>query len=429
MYFISTRNRNLQKTLSEAIRCGLADDGGLFIPAFIPKPDLSGFGREFSYPEFAARLLHYFFKEDDLDKRLSNMCQNAFTFPLPIHAVNQNTFMLELFHGPTLSFKDFGARFLAECFNELSDKQMTTILVATSGDTGSAVASAFYQKSNVNVVILYPKGQISKRQEHQITCWDKNVLALAVDGTFDDCQTLVKTAFHDGWWQKRLNMCSANSINIGRLLPQISYYAYSSVQFYHQQKTSPGYIVPTGNLGNGVAAYIAQLMGFPIREIVLATNANQVIPNYLHTGKYHPSQAIPTLANAMDVGNPSNLERLLGLFDTFDSMKSHVRAFSVSDDEIRNTIKSVYEQEKIIICPHTATAFFARQQLTEKPWIIVSTADPCKFEGIIDPLIQVKTPLASPLQALLDKPKKLIHIVKTLADIQGILACKKWIKE
>lgn len=422
MDFISTRNNEIKKTLSQAILMGLAEDGGLFVPEYFPKVNLDEFTVNLAYPEFAQNVLKSFFQYDKLDKNILNICTNAFTFPVPLEKLNNNTSMLELFHGPTLSFKDFGARFLAECLNFLSDEQKTTIMVATSGDTGSAVASAFYEKSNCNVIILYPAKKISERQEHQITCWNKNIIALEVDGTFDDCQNLVKNAFKNPWWQQHLHLSSANSINIGRLLPQIVYYGYSSIQFYHRYHKFPGFIVPTGNLGNATAAYWAKFMGFPIREIVLATNANKVILDYLNTGKYAPRHSISTLANAMDVGNPSNFERLQYLFNTYDTFKNNVKVISATDDDIRHTIKYIYEQYKKIICPHTATACFARQQLSDEPWIVVATADPAKFENIIEPIIQEKVPMPFQLKELLNKQTRIIKIHNNLEDIQKVIS-------
>jgi len=422
MYYLSTRNKTLRKTLSEAIQSGLASDGGLFVPEYLPKINLQEFTPGLSYVEFSQKLLQYFFAEDSLDKKLLSFCQSAFNFPVPLKPVNNNTFILELFHGPTSSFKDFGARFLAECLNTLSEKQKTTIMVATSGDTGSAVASAFYEKPHINIIILYPDKQISARQEHQITCWDKNILALAVKGNFDDCQKLVKAAFSDPWWQKHVHLSSANSINIGRLLPQIIYYAYTSINFYEKYKISPGFIVPTGNLGNATAAYWAKAMGFPIREIVLSTNANKAIPDYINTGEFHPRKSIPTLANAMDVGNPSNFERLKYLFNHYEDFKNNVRAFSASDEDIKNTIKNIYQKYKIIICPHTATAFFAREQLpSDQPWIIAATADPSKFDSVIEPIITIKIPVSPQLEKLLNQPSRIVRVENSLEAIQKIM--------
>jgi threonine synthase len=422
MDFISTRNKNLRKNFSHAILSGLAEDGGLFVPESFPHINLSEFDPELAYPVFAEKILKLFIG-DELSGELLDLCKRAFNFPVHLKKIDNNnhhTYLLELFHGPTSSFKDFGARFLAECINRLFKQNKTTIMVATSGDTGSAVASAFYEKLNTHIIILYPKGQVSARQEHQMTCWDKNVLTLAVDGNFDHCQALVKSAFQDPWFKTHLKLSSANSINIGRLLPQIIYYAYSSIQFYTKNNIKPGYIIPTGNLGNATAAYWAKAMGFPLREIVLASNANKVIEDYLATGEYKSRPSISTLANAMDVGNPSNFERLSYLYPEFTDFKKQVKAISVDDSHIKETIVEVYKKYKIIICPHTATAFYARQQLDDKPWVVVATADPSKFEEIIEPIIQTKIPIAPQLQALLDRPSHVVPVVCSLEEIQKI---------
>lgn len=333
--------------------------------------------------------------------------------------MNETDYVLELFHGPTLSFKDIGARFLAECLDVLEKK--ITIMVATSGDTGSAVAGAFYQKKNINVIILYPKGKISTRQEHQITCWGDNVLALAVEGTFDDCQRLVKTAFLDPWWQTHLHVSSANSINIGRLLPQMTYFAYHSFQFYREYNAMPGFIIPTGNLGHATAAYWAKLMGFPIREIVLATNANQPIADYLKTGEFKPRESVATLANAMDVGNPSNFERLTYLYPHWEFFKKQVKLVSASDTDIKKMIKEIYQEYGRIICPHTATAFFARHAFADEPWIMVATADPCKFEEVIEPLIGQSIPLPMQMEVMLRKPSVIKVVKPKLSEIQKMV--------
>jgi len=421
MRFISTRNSNIHKTLSEAIQLGLAEDGGLFVPELFPTLDLNTFTVDLSFPDFAEQLLKPFFQEDILEKELPMICKNAFSFPVPLTKVNVDTFLLELFHGPTSSFKDFGARFLAECLEILSAQHKTTILVATSGDTGSAVASAFYRKANIQVIILYPKGKISERQEHQIACWDTNVVALAVDGSFDDCQRMVKQAFQDVWWRKHLHLSSANSINIARLLPQMTYYAYTSVHFYHQYKTEPGFIIPSGNLGHATAAYWAKKLGFPIREIFLATNANKVVPDYLASGDFNPRPSVATLANAMDVGNPSNFERLQDFFPTFDSFKKNVTAISVTDAEIKKTIQEYYEKYKIMICPHTATGCYMRKQLSDQPWIIAATADPAKFDDIIESTIHQTAPVSAQLQVLLDKFVHIFEIENKLDAIKPFL--------
>lgn len=426
MKFISTRKHTICETLSSAIISGLASDGGLFIPEYLPPIDIELFNPPININLFAQNLLHHFFSHDALACKLEKIIEKTLVFPFPVQEINAQTFILELFHGPTASFKDIGASFLAECLTQISQKHKTTIMVATSGDTGSAVASAFYLKSNLNVIILYPKGQISQRQQQQITCWDNNILALAVEGTFDHCQQLVKSAFSDPWWQKHTHLNSANSINIARLLPQMIYYAYSSIQFYDCYRIAPGYVIPTGNLGNAVACFWAKKMGFPIRAIVISTNANRTIPEYLVSGEYKARKSISTLANAMDVGNPSNFERLHALFDTFDAFKSEVKAMSASDEDIKNTIRALYTKYLKIICPHTATAFFARQTLSDQAWIIVATADPFKFDSMIEQIIEVKIPIPPQLQLLLDKPANSIQVISSLEEIKEIIRLKNW---
>jgi threonine synthase len=420
MLFHSTRDLNNKKTVSQAILQGLSKEGGLFVPEHFPQIDWKNLDTKLSYPEFAAKILADYFSGDELAPQLVDICKNAFNFPLPIEKLNDNTYIMELFQGPTLSFKDFGARFLAECMTRLSKNRKTTIIVATSGDTGSAVASAFHQKNNVDVVVMFPNGQISKRQEAQITCWGDNILAVAVKGTFDDCQKIVKAAFSDSWWSNRAHLSSANSINIARLLPQLTYYAYTSWQFYLNHGEAAGYVIPTGNVGNSTAAYWAKAMGFPIREIVLATNANRVISDYITNGKFEPKSSVATIANAMDVGNPSNFERLSFLHhNNWQEFTQNVQAFSVNDEQIREIIKEVYDEFNYIVCPHTATGYFARKQLNDKPWIIAATAAPCKFETIIEPLIGETLPVATQLQALLDMP---VHRVETNAEMKEVQA-------
>lgn len=419
MLFMSSRNKTLKYSLSECIKLGLANDGGLFVPEYFPKIDLNDFNFNMKIPDFAEIVLQGFFENDPLQKKLSEICSQAFSFPIPLNRINESTFILDLCKGPTLSFKDFGARFLAECLTRINDKSKVTIMVATSGDTGSAVASAFYKKENINVIILYPKGKVSKKQEQQLACWDSNILSFAVNGTFDDCQKLVKDAFQDEWWQNEMHISSANSINIGRLLPQIVYYAYSSYQFFSLYHTKPNYIIPSGNLGNATAAFWAREMGFPIHDISLSTNENKVICDYLSSGTYLPQKSILTLANAMDVGNPSNFERLSHLFPSFEVFKNNITAVSVDNKKISQTILEVYKQSQYILCPHTATAFYIRNKLNSNPSIVVSTADPCKFDDIIEPIILDKVPISDELKKLLNKKLSFIDIEPNLTEIKN----------
>lgn len=407
MRYLSTRGSDLI-IFEQAIQQGLAADGGLYVPENFPLIKLN----EQPYAQLATTLLNPFVKGSKLENEMSNICDQAFNFPVPLTSLNKNTQLLELFHGPTLAFKDFGARFLAECMNRLAT-QKTTLMIATSGDTGSAVASAFHGKENIQVVILYPMGKISQRQAHQITCWGDNILPLAVQGTFDDCQALVKAAFSNEKWQAYTHLSTANSINIGRLLPQMAYYAYSSLQYLQQYGTGARFIVPSGNLGNVTAAFWAKQIGCPIAKIVVATNANSIVPDYIRTGEYQPKRSIETLANAMDVGNPSNFERLNYLFKTHEKFAENMPAFAVNDQQITDTIQDIYKKYNKIICPHTATACYVRNQLSDKPWIVVATAHASKFEETIEPMLNIKIPVPPSLQLLLNKPS---HFISVVAD-------------
>ncbi|APJ03704.1 threonine synthase [Silvanigrella aquatica] len=410
MYFNSTRNKKLMYTLTECIKLGLAEDGGLFIPEYFPKIDYNNFDINISYVEFSKNVLKEYFKNDPLNNYLHEICKNSFNFIIPFNEVNNGTFILDLFQGPTLSFKDFGARFLAQCFEHISTEKRFTIMVATSGDTGSAVASAFYKKNNIDVIILYPEGKISQKQEHQITCWDSNIYSFAVNGTFDDCQKMVKEAFQNDSWQNSKLLCTANSINIGRLLPQVIYYAYFSFKYFKKYDEMPGFIIPTGNMGNATAAYWAKEMGFPIREIVLSTNANNVILEYIETGEFSPRKSLLTLANAMDVGNPSNFERLKILFDDHLLFKNNISAYSITDAQIRETIADVFKNDQKLICPHTATAFCTRKLLNSLPWIVVATAHPCKFDEVIESIIPIKNEYPKQLLEMLYKKCRHIKV-------------------
>lgn len=320
--------------------------------------------------------------------------------------------MLELFHGPTAAFKDVGAGFLAACVSRLNGEGDTplVILVATSGDTGGAVAAAFDGRPGTRVVVLYPRGRVSERQAQQLTCWSDNVLSLEVSGSFDDCQAMVKAAFADPLLSARYRFSSANSINIGRLLPQSTYYAYASLDHYRRTGTKPGFIVPTGNLGNGLACILARDMGLPIGEIVLATNANRLISDYLDGAEWLPRASLQTLATAMDVGNPSNMERLQRLHGDAVHLESVISSISVSDAQIEMQIKKDFTELGIANCPHTATASVALQQMSAErrqgDWILVGTAHAAKFESVVEPLIGSSIPVPEALENILSRPSR-----------------------
>jgi threonine synthase len=401
MKYISTRASSPPLGLSEAIQTGLAPDGGLYVPEHFPKFVVEDFDGLEALSDIAERFLKPFFEDDELSAHLADICREAFNFNVPLVSLDETTALLELFHGPTAAFKDVGARFLAACVSRLAGRR--TVLVATSGDTGGAVAAAFSGRANVEVRILFPKGMVSPRQERQLTCWGAGVRAFAVRGDFDDCQRIVKAAFADRSLSRARGLLSANSINLGRLLPQAAYHAAASLWYLRRRGARAGFVVPTGNLGNAVAAFWARAAGLPVREMALATNANRAVPDYFDSGAWASRPTVRTLANAMDVGNPSNVERLLQLHPDFDELKSFARAFTVSDDEIERVISEEFERHGRVFDPHTAAAVRVRALLKTPHWVVVATAHPAKFESIVEPLVgrEVETPPA--LAALLDK--------------------------
>jgi len=400
--------------IEQAIMAGTAPDGGLFVPVSLPQLERSAFDGVTAFEAVAARFLAPFVEGSSLSADLDDVCREALNFPVPLRVVEQGLSVLELFHGPTAAFKDVGARFLAATMSRIVAKgdysqPPVTILVATSGDTGGAVAAAFHRRPGFRVVVLFPEGRVSQRQQHQLTCWGANVTSLAVRGEFDDCQRLVKEAFAEPSLRAAHNLCSANSINIGRLLPQAAYYAKSSLEHYRRTGSAPSYIVPTGNLGNAFACVWAKQVGLPIDRIILATNANTTIADYLATGQWLPRPTVPTLASAMDVGNPSNMERLRALFGDVEQLRREVATVVVSDEEIRASILAEYSRQGLPWCPHTATAFHAYRKLPEaarreRDWIVVATAHAAKFDAIVEPLLGIRLPVPEELSRLLALP-------------------------
>ena len=408
MKFRSTRSTSPPLTLSEAIQTSIAPDGGLYVPVSFPAFKVSDFDGLVTWSEIGERLLAPFFEDDALAPQIAAICGEAFNFPVPLNYVSNDTAVLELFHGPTAAFKDVGARFLAACVSRLGGRR--TVIVATSGDTGGAVAAAFHEHAEIDVVVLFPRNKVSALQQQQLTCWGESVRAFAVRGDFDDCQRIVKTAFANRQWAEAIGLLSANSINLGRLLPQTVYYAAASLWYLWERDTRPGFVVPTGNLGNAVAAFWARQMGLPLREIILATNANAAIPEYFASGSWKPHPTIATLANAMDVGNPSNMERLLDLYPEITELRRNAQSFSVSDKEISDMIAHEYRISGQTWCPHTATAVHARCQLSSPHWIIVATAHPAKFDSVVEPLIGKSLQVPSSLAQLFEAPSRFEEI-------------------
>ena len=389
MRFVSTRGDAPPVPFSEAILQGLAPDGGLYVPESWPSIDVDALHPSGTLEELAVQVLRPFLEGDELEGELESICRRAFDFPMPLVHLEHRTSVLELFHGPTAAFKDFGARFLATCFETLLGRraERLTVLVATSGDTGAAVAAASHRRERIRVGILYPDGGVAPRQQQQLTCWDDNVQSFAVRGTFDDCQRLVKAAFGRVGWPAVGRLSSANSINIGRLLPQTAYYAVASLWYRRDQGRHAGFIVPSGNIGNAVGAFWAKRLGFPVREIALAANANRVVPDWFGSGEWKPRPSVKTLANAMDVGDPSNMERLFHLYPEREAMLADAASLAVDDDTIRAEIGAGPERWGRIWCPHTATAAHFRNRLPGEDWVIVATAHPAKFDTIVEPLV------------------------------------------
>jgi threonine synthase len=431
MQFASTRAAAPEVGFSAALAQGLAPDGGLYVPR--QWPELPGEPGESAavLPAVAERFIAPFAAGDRLAPELGAIVREAFNFPAPLVPLDADgrLSVLELFHGPTAAFKDFGARFLAACLTRIRHGQARPlrILVATSGDTGGAVAAAFHRRPGIEVVVLFPDGLVSPTQQQQLTCWGDNITSLAVQGSFDDCQRMVKEAFLDPGLRAEAELSSANSINLGRLLPQAVYYAATSLAVWREHGEKASFVIPSGNLGNSVACLWARQMGLPIGDIVLAHNANRTVVDYLQTGELRPRPSIATLASAMDVGNPSNLERMTALFPDAQRLGAALSAVSISDAQIRARITSDYATRGQVWCPHTATAAeayagLAAERKSSGRWVLVSTAHPAKFREIVEPLIGRAVTVPDNLQRLFDLPSAYSRIAPTLPALRTALA-------
>ncbi|MEN5220452.1 threonine synthase [Stenotrophomonas sp. TWI273] len=410
MKFVSTRHAAPAASLSQALAAGLAPDGGLYVPEH--RPQLQSWSAQGSFAQTAAAVLAPYFHDDALERALPELCEQAFDFDAPLRPLaTADDHVLELFHGPTAAFKDFGARFLAACLARLQQgrERPLTIVVATSGDTGAAVAAAFHRQPGIRVVVLYPDGRVSPRQAHQLGCFGDNIHTLRVAGSFDDCQAMVKQALGDRELQHAVPLSSANSISLGRWLPQMSYYANAAL--VHQAQTGHvlNLVIPTGNLGNAMAAILARAMGLPLGQIALATNANEVLPRYFHGEAYQAQTSVATIANAMDVGAPSNFERLRWLYNDDDvALRGAFTAEAVDDAAIREVIKRRHDLHGEVFCPHTATAVARLEHLraagAQGHWAVAATAHPAKFESVVEPLIGQVLDVPPALAALLERP-------------------------
>lgn len=418
MKFYSTNRQVTPSTFREAVFKGLPDDNGLYMPERIPQLSQSFFDqlKGFSFTEVAFNVISRFVEDEIPDSELREIVDDAFNFEIPVKNIHDNVYVLELFHGPTLAFKDFGARFMARIVGYFLQKKMRDIhiLVATSGDTGSAVAQGFLGIEGVHVTLLYPKGKVSEIQEKQLCTVGGNVTALEVVGTFDDCQKMVKNAFLDQQLNDKLNLSSANSINIARLLPQSLYYFYAYGQVMEAGR-SVCFSVPSGNFGNLSGGLLASRMGLPIKQFIAATNVNDIVPEYLETGVFKPRPSIRTISNAMDVGNPSNFSRMLDLFgDDYSSMAGEIIGVQYTDAETRLIMKEVFDEYNYHLCPHSAIGYAGLKDnlkdMEADIGICLSTAHPSKFGDIVQPVTGVAPDMPLRLQQIIKREKQSIEI-------------------
>lgn len=425
MKYYSTRNRTQAYTFRDAVIKGLADDGGLYMPEYIPL--LSGYmlnpKENMSLVDIGMEVFRDFVSEEIPEQKLYKILLDAYNFPAPVKHLYDNFYILELFHGPTLAFKDFGARFMARVMSHfVKDYQNELhILVATSGDTGSAVANGFFGVEGIKVHLLYPSGRVSELQEKQLTTYGGNVTALEIEGSFDDCQKMVKQAFNDVEIRNKLKISSANSINISRLLPQSLYYFYALQQF--ENSTEVIFSVPSGNLGNLTAGIMAKKMGLSVKGFIGATNKNDVFTEFMKSGKFEPRLSERTISNAMDVGDPSNFERLLQLYDNNHAkMIGDISSSTFTDGSTLGAIREVYEKAGYIIDPHAAVGFLAAKGAggSEKK-IILGTAHPAKFGSSISEALNLKIDLPERLQEIISKEKNVIKLSEKYNEFRDYL--------
>ena len=415
MKLYSTNNKDLRVSFQEAVFNSLPADKGLYMPEVIPTLDVAFLHniQQYSLQEIAYKVANTLIGDDIPEKDLKAIIADAINFDAPLRFLDAQTAVLELFHGPSYAFKDFGARFMSRVMGYFSKQgdQLLDVLVATSGDTGGAVASGFLGVDGTRVTILYPKGKVSKVQEEQLTTNGRNIRALEVDGTFDDCQALVKTAFNDNELNKVLRLTSANSINIARLIPQTFYYFWAYAQLKSQGISEVVFTVPSGNFGNIGAGLLAYKMGLPVKHFVAGTNVNDTVPRFLQSGNYEPKPSVQTLANAMDVGNPSNWVRIQDMFhNNLPELRRMISSYTYNDEQTVNAMEELHEQYQYVACPHTAIACLASKQYRQDypgtyASVFLSTAHPCKFPDAISEDVFAKIQLPKGAEELAGKPK------------------------
>lgn len=427
MMYYSLNNKNHKVSFQEAVINGLAPDSGLYFPETItPLPsDFYDAIENLSREQIAFEVIQQFVGNDIPEAELKQIIKETLSFDFPLIPISSTVFSLELYHGPTMAFKDVGARFMSRClgyFNRKNDEKVT-VLVATSGDTGGAVANGFLGVKNVDVVILYPSGKVSEFQELQLTALGKNITALEVDGTFDDCQDMVKKAFLDSDLKSN-NLTSANSINIARWLPQMFYFffAYAALK-----KLGKPIVIscPSGNFGNICAGIMAKRLGLPIAHFVASTNVNDTVPRFIEKGNYEPKPTIATLSNAMDVSNPSNFVRIQELYShDLNAFKKDFSAFSFTDEETKTALKDIYEREHYIAEPHGAIGYLglktALKNQQETIGVFLETAHPIKFSDIVESTLNIKLPIPQQIENVLNKEKVSVKI-KTYQEMKNYL--------
>lgn len=427
MRFYSTNNKNHIVSLKEAVIKGLAPDQGLYMPMEIPKMSREFLDKihELSFKEIGVEVITAFFSEDLTEQEIRDLVDHTLQFDAPLVEIRTDVFALELFHGPTLAFKDFGARFCSKLMSLLVDQEKVNVLVATSGDTGSAVANGFYNVPGVEVVILYPADKVSELQEKQFTTLGGNISALEVEGTFDDCQQMVKEAFLDKELNDQMVLTSANSINVARWIPQCLYYFYAYSRL-PQQAGKVVFSVPSGNFGNLAAGILAERMGLEIDCFVAATNVNDVVPEYLNGQPFESRPSVGTISNSMDVGNPSNFYRLLALFDgDEDLLKSRVKGFSYSDEQTFSCLKKVKEATGYVLDPHGAVAYLGLMDfLSQHPGyqgVFLETAHPGKFGKVVEEALGISLTLPARLSDFLHRQKEVIQLENDFKAFKSFL--------
>ena len=426
MKLYSTKNKEFVVDLERAIMEGLPPDNGLYMSKIKPLPPTFWDNyHQNSFQENSFQIAKHLFEGSIPDEKLAEITYDAINFPAPNYSLDENVAVLELFHGPSLAFKDFGARFMSRIMQYYNDahKEKLLILVATSGDTGGAVAFGFHYVPGISVVILYPKGKVSELQEKQLTTLGGNVHALEIDGTFDDCQALVKEAFLDKDLNAQLRLSSANSINIARLIPQSFYYfeSYRQISENTRKTKNITYVVPSGNFGNITAGLMAKRLGLPIHHFIAATNANKIVPEYLSTGVYEAKPAIRTISNAMDVGNPSNFPRILDIFEsnskecsTWNNVKNEITGIAVDDTQTEDALKEVYQNYNYIIDPHGAVGYYAlKEYIKSHPdtfGVILETAHSSKFKPDVERILDRSIEVPERLSIMANKEKVSIEM-------------------